>query len=109
MRAGAGGGRDALPLALRLLLIATACGLVFALLNLPDFRARAPGTGESPSPARPRTGPAGFGDRRQFDFGARGLSWGLLWCACWGWLADSDGSPLLGVLCACRWGAGARG
>ncbi|TVU03068.1 hypothetical protein EJB05_51396 [Eragrostis curvula] len=41
----AGGGREALPLALRLLLIATACGLVFALLNLPDGRARAPGTG----------------------------------------------------------------
>jgi hypothetical protein len=37
------GGRDAL----RLLLAATACGLVFALLNLPDFRARGPGPSES--------------------------------------------------------------
>ncbi|KAK3120208.1 hypothetical protein QOZ80_9AG0683710 [Eleusine coracana subsp. coracana] len=57
----AGGGWDAL----RLLLIATACGLVFALLNLPDFRARAPGTGGE----RERVRVGGFGARLSVEQG----------------------------------------
>jgi alpha-1,4-galacturonosyltransferase len=54
----AGGGREpsspsAAGVALRALLIATACGLVFALLNLPDGRAASLSTGECRSPHTP--------------------------------------------------------
>jgi alpha-1,4-galacturonosyltransferase len=64
MRVAAGGGREsssssspsaaaAAGVALRALLIATACGLVFALLNLPDGRAASLSPGECRSPHSP--------------------------------------------------------
>jgi len=64
MRAAAGGrepsSSSAAVVALRALLIATACGLVFALLNLPDGRAGSAPPGESGT-CPPPAGAAGGG------------------------------------------------
>ncbi|RLM69382.1 hypothetical protein C2845_PM17G12480 [Panicum miliaceum] len=64
MRAAAGGREPALAaVALRALLIATACGLVFALLNLPDGRAG------SAAPGGERGGGGGGGPRLSVEQG----------------------------------------
>ncbi|GJN04476.1 hypothetical protein PR202_ga22026 [Eleusine coracana subsp. coracana] len=86
----AGGGWDAL----RLLLIATACGLVFALLNLPDFRARAPGTGESPLPPVAEPGCQSRVISANLIWG-RGFRDGLIWWVL-GWTLTATASRVRG-------------
>jgi len=94
----AGGGRESSAAAvLRVLLIATACGLVFALLHLPlpDGRARSAGPGESSD--LPRS------SRRANLVGSAGFSGALGVCLIC--LADSDGN----LLCVQVGSAGAVG
>jgi hypothetical protein len=78
MRAASGGrepsSSSAAVVALRALLIATACGLVFALLNLPDGRAGSSLPGESGT--RPPAllvavlvAPRACGEQRSAEFG----------------------------------------
>ena len=103
----AGGGRESAAAAvLRVLLIATACGLVFALLHLPlpDGRARSAGPGGESSDL-PRS------SRRANLVGSAGFSVALGVCLIC--LADTDGNllcvqvgsaALVGAVGpACRW------